>query len=418
MKLKALVKILDEIFKKDIATLNDPIGLSIGNLEREINSAIITLDITDEVISEAIEKKIDLIISHHPLIFKPFLKIVDDNLKSNSVLKLIENKIAVYSAHTNLDSMIDGLNDLVAKKIGLSNLKVLEFADLTWYKFVVFVPVDYENKIRQVICENGGGLYKNYSCCTFNILGTGTFKPLDGANPFIGSIGNLEFVKEVRIECVVSKINLEKLISAVLKAHPYEEPAYDVYRLENSLTNEGLGRYGVLDPAVTLDEFLQKLKRSLNLKNLRLLFLDENKDRIYKRKIKNVAIINGSANSFTDRFDLRKYEFDAVLVGELKYHNALEIAQSGKIFIEIGHGESEFLAVDLMYDMIQDVIKKVDKKDKNKVNSNNMNINNKNVIKKDNKDIITGTDSDFLSLKNLKLYKAKRCFIGWRYYIE
>ncbi len=414
MKLRYLVEILDKIFQKDIAVANDPVGLQFGNFESEVNSALITLDITQDVVYEAIEKKVNLIISHHPLIFNPFLQIINENPKTEKILKLLENKIAIYSAHTNLDSMTGGLNELVAKKIGLSELKVLENSGTEWYKFVVFVPLEAEQNIREVICSNGGGNYKNYSCCTFNIEGTGTFKPLEGSNPYIGDVGNLEFVKEIRIECVVEKKNLKNLINAVLENHPYEEPAFDVYKLENSLTNGGLGRAGLLNPPINLRKLLEIIKSAFNLTNLRWLAKGD-KDDALNRKIRKVAVINGSANSFTDRFSIGTTDFDAVIVGELKYHNALEIVETDKVFIELGHGESENLAVDLIYNIVCSSLNNINNIN-NLDNFNNLDNLSDNLQAKDIKSL--NPKKKINNLNNLKLYKAKQSFIPWRYYIE
>lgn len=382
MKLNDLAKKLDVIFHKSIAMPDDPVGLLIGNLDREINSVLITLDITTEVVKEALEKEIDLIISHHPLIFTPVSNVVNDNPKNSKILSLIENKIAVYAAHTNLDAMNGGLNDVFAQKLGLSEIIIIEnLGYIKWFKFAVFVPREHEQKVRDAMCKSGGGNYKNYSCCTFSTEGTGTFLPLEGAIPFIGARGKLEHVKETRIECVVNAENLPVLINAVCSAHPYEEPAYDVHEIKNSLSEYGLARSGIIDPPITLEKLLERINKIFSLKNTR--WMAKNDPEALKKKIKSVAVINGSANSLTDRLSstfLSESEFDAVIVGELRYSNALEIVESGKILIEIGHGESEKLAIDLMYDILNTYI-----------NSAN---------------------------HDLKIYKAKRGFIPWRYNLE
>jgi dinuclear metal center YbgI/SA1388 family protein len=377
MKLKDLISDLDVIFQKNIALENDPVGLQTGNLGREIDSILVTLDVTSEVANEAIKLKAGLIISHHPLIFNPIFKITDDNVKSEILMKLILNGIAVYSAHTNLDAMIGGLNDGTALKLGLKDIKIIEEVKKQWFKFIVFVPPEAEQKIREAIFAGGGGNYANYSCCTFNLEGKGTFKPLSGSNPYTGKVGRLETVEEIRIECVVDQLNLKNVVCSVLAAHPYEEPAFDILKLENSLNAGGLGRYGILDPAVNLDEFLEIIKTSFDLKNFRWIAGDGDKSR--KRKIKKVAVLNGSANSFAGSLSAIENEFDAVIVGEFRHQNALAVAENGGILVEIGHGESESPAIDLIYDLL-----------------------------------MSGNYPD----KGIKLYKTKKGYFPWRYHIE
>jgi dinuclear metal center YbgI/SA1388 family protein len=377
MKLKDLVPSLDMVFKKNLALPDDPAGLQAGKADREIKSALVTLDITRDVVQEAVDLKTGLIISHHPLIFNPVFKITDDSAKTSALLELIENKIAIYCAHTNLDAMTGGLNDLVAVNLGLSDIKIIDDLKRQWFKFTVFVPVEAEAVTREVICANGGGSYANYSCCTFNTPGTGTFLPQNGAKPYIGQKGKLEFVKEVRIECVVESDNLSSLVSAVIAAHPYEEPAYDVIRLENSPEGAGIGRIGNIYPPVTPAELMERIKKVFGIKNLR--WLSENSPGTPDRKIGKIAVINGSANSLTGRLSVADMDLDAVIAGELKYSNAREIAESGKVYIEIGHGESEKIAIDLLYKLAGRAVK---------------------------------MEKDF------KLYRTKTGFLPWRYYIE
>ena len=349
MILKEIVNLLDNIFKKNIALVGDNVGLQIGNLNWNIKTILITLDVTNNVIDEAIKNNANLIFSHHPLIHSPIQTVTNTSLTGKKIIRLVENEAAVYVAHTNYDMASDGLNSLLAEKLGLKNVSIIKPENQQWYKFVVFVPKEAEEKIRDVICSGGGGKWKNYSCCTFNIEGKGTFKPLEGSHPYIGKVGDLNFVDEVRIECIVNEENINSLVKAVVKAHPYEEPAYDIYKIENKFEDYGIGRIGELKSPEKFKSFLDKIKIAFNTTNFRWLAQNPDTNSADEKIIKKIALINGSANSFTDSVSLTDFECDLIIVGELKYHKSLEIAESGKIFVELGHGESEKTAIDDIY---------------------------------------------------------------------
>lgn len=350
MILKKLSKSLDKIFSKNLALDWDNVGLQIGNVNRNIGKILITLDINNNVINEAINLKADLIVSHHPLIFNPIGNIVSGDKLCNPILNLIENKIAVYIAHTNYDIMSGGLSDYIAKRLNLINLNIIEPQYEQWYKFVVFVPKEAEEKIRKVICQQGGGKWRNYSCCTFNIEGRGTFIPLEGAKPYTGKIGNINYVDEVRVECIVNESILNRLVRSVVAAHPYEEVAYDVYKIENKFQDAGVGRYGELKLEEYFVDFLELIKDKLKVRNFR--WLSRCDADLKGKKIKKVGVVCGSANSLTPT--LAMLDCDLLILGEISYHNALNIIDSGKIIIEIGHGCSEKWAIDDMYNKLKE----------------------------------------------------------------
>jgi len=349
MILKQLVLHLDRIFNKKLALSWDKIGLQIGNLESDIKKILITLDATGGTVGEAVSKNCGLILAHHPLIFDSLDTILSSGSGEKKILTLIENKVAFYCAHTNYDAMAGGLNDFAAGLLGLVNTGVIEDQDEQWYKFVVFVPVGSEEKVRKTICDQGSGKWRNYSCCTFSARGKGTFTPHEGSKPFIGKTGKMSLVDEVRIECIVGRNNLDELIKAVVSAHPYEEVAYDVYRIENKFKDEGIGRYGELEVPCSFKDFTAVVKDKLKIENLRWMF-DKDTD-IASKKIKKVALVCGSANSLSGK--LADIDCDLVLVGEIGYHNAEKIIESGKVVMEIGHGISEKPAIDGMYNKLK-----------------------------------------------------------------
>jgi len=350
MILKELVLHLDRIFKKNLALDWDKTGLQIGNLDSDIKKILVTLNVVGDVAKEAVSMKADLIISHHPLIFYPLDTVLSSKAGEREILILAENRVAVYCAHTNYDLMPEGLNDFVAGIIGLENTEVIEEQPEKWYKFAVFVPVEVEEKVREAICKHGGGKWQNYSCCTFSAQGKGTFIPGENSKPYKGKIGQASFVDEVRIECIVNESRLNDVVSAAVKAHPYEEVAYDVYRIENKFRDAGIGRLGELKKPESFTDFTERIKDRLKIDSLR--WMCGSKINTGDMKIKKAALVCGSANSLAER--LSCIDCDVIVVGEVGYHNALKIAENGKLIIEVGHGSSEKPAVDDMYNKLDD----------------------------------------------------------------
>jgi dinuclear metal center YbgI/SA1388 family protein len=354
MILIELVSYLDRIFKRDLALSWDKAGLQIGNIDSDIKKILVTLNVTGDVVKEAVNVKADLILSHHPLIFTPLETVLGFKAGEREILMLAENRIAVYSAHTNYDLMPEGLNDYAANIIGLENIRVIEEQAGKWYKFSIFVPLEAEEKVREAICRHGGGKWKNYSCCTFNTRGKGTFIPEEGSKPYKGKTGQLNYVDEVRIECIVSESSLNDVIMAAVEAHPYEEAAYDIYRIENKFGDAGIGRLGELKTPESFKDFTERVKDRLKLDGFR--WMCGSKIDTRSIRIRKVALICGSGNSLAER--LAGIDCDVIVVGEMSYHNALKIAESGKLIIEIGHGSSEKPAASGMYGKLDDFFKK------------------------------------------------------------
>ncbi|MGA9232976.1 MAG: Nif3-like dinuclear metal center hexameric protein, partial [Exiguobacterium oxidotolerans] len=218
---------------KKFAMPGDPIGLQIGTLNKDVKRVMVTLDVLESVVDEAIEKGIDLIIAHHPPIFSKLAQVNDQSATGRIVMKCIEHKIAVYAAHTNLDVTQGGVNDLMAEAIGLTDTTVLSptFENAV-YKLVVFVPQEAVQQVSEALTKAGAGQIGAYSACQFHSVGTGQFKPETGTVPYIGNVEQVERVSEVRIETIVTELNQKQVIRAMKKAHPYEEVAYDIMRQE------------------------------------------------------------------------------------------------------------------------------------------------------------------------------------------
>ncbi|MBR2627478.1 MAG: Nif3-like dinuclear metal center hexameric protein, partial [Peptococcaceae bacterium] len=235
----------------------DNVGLHAGDRNKEISRIMVALSPGEDAVNAAVEAGVDMLLTHHPLIFRSMKQINSDTATGRSLLKLIRNDINLYCAHTNLDIAKDGVNDVLAQALELEQVKPL--ADITHdicYKVVVYVPAGYEEIVRQAMCKAGAGCIGNYSGCTFQAKGTGTFLPGENTNPFIGEAGRMEYAEEYRLETVVPQAVLSAVIRAMEAAHPYEEVAYDVFRLENGGEDRGIGRVGQLKEAVSLAEFL------------------------------------------------------------------------------------------------------------------------------------------------------------------
>ena len=340
MKLNDLIKQIEKKYPLSLAYDWDNVGLLVGDFESEIKKVLVTLEANENVIDEAIENNVDLIVTHHPFIFKKINKINTKDLKGRLIHKLIKNDIALYSMHTNFDIAFDGLNDYFMEIMGFKNTKILDVTNSqTLYKLAVYVPKTHELVLREALGEAGAGYIGNYSHCTFNTRGIGTFKPDENTNPFIGTVGQIEEVEEVKIETIVPQSILQKTIDKMLKAHPYEEVAYDIYKLENKGESVGLGRYASLDVQTNLQALCEKIKLKLNMNHIRVVG-DLN------TKIKKVAVVTGAGS---DMVRLAKSKnCDVIITGDVKYHEAQDALDMGITIVDCGHFDTEDIFKDVM----------------------------------------------------------------------
>ncbi|WP_017755812.1 Nif3-like dinuclear metal center hexameric protein [Calidifontibacillus oryziterrae] len=324
-----IIQAFEKLAPKSLAMDGDKIGLQLGTLNKPIKKIMVTLDVLETVIDEAIENNVDLIIAHHPVIYNPLKTIVTDNPAGRIVEKCLKHNIAVYAAHTNLDVAIGGVNDLLASALNLQNVEVLvpTYEDQL-KKLVVFVPEDYADQVRDAISAAGAGHIGNYSHCTYNLDGVGTFLPLDGTNPYIGKKGRLEKVNEVRIETILPNSIQTKVVRAILNTHPYEEPAYDIYPLENKGELLGLGRIGYLPEEMTLRHFASYVKKSLDVQGVRVVGdLDSN--------IRKVAVLGGDGNKYWSKAKFKGA--DVYVTGDIYYHVAHDAMMAGLKMVDPGH---------------------------------------------------------------------------------
>ena len=333
----ATVETITDIIE-NLAPLNyaykwDNVGLQLGHKKDIINKVLTTLEITDAVLDEAVEKNADMIVTHHPMIFSPLKSIVRDDMKGRIIYRAIQNNIAVYAAHTNMDVAPDGLNDYIANRLNIRDIEILDITErCLYYKLVVFIPSGYEEKVAEAINTAGAGHIGNYSHCTFRTEGTGTFKPLEGTKPFIGEQGKLERVEEIRLETIISKEKLKEAIRALMESHPYEEVAYDIYPLANEGPAWGIGRFGKLHKPKILKELVIEIKGQIDAEYVRVVGDPE-------AIIKKVAVINGSGADFIQAALHRGCQ--CVITGDVKYHDAQDAISQAINVIDIGHYDSE-----------------------------------------------------------------------------
>lgn len=344
MKLKSFVKKIEKKYPLNLAYDWDNVGLLVGDNDQEINKIMVCLEANEKVINEAIENDIDLIITHHPFIFSKIKKVTTSDLKGNLIHKLIKNNISIYSMHTNFDIAFDGLNDYFAEMLELDNIKILDKTNSeNLYKLAVYVPKTHLDNVRTALGNSGAGHLGNYKECSFSSEGEGRFKPCDGANPYIGETNTLESVHEVKIETIVPQKILDKVISAMIKSHPYEEVAYDLYKLENKGDSVGLGRYGKLRTQMTFKELGLILKEKLDIKHLRVVGdLEE--------KVSKVAIVTGSGADMVKK--AFKCGCDVLITGDMKYHDAQDTLDIGMKVIDCGHFDTEKVFADIMFEYI------------------------------------------------------------------
>jgi dinuclear metal center YbgI/SA1388 family protein len=342
MKLTELCSYLDSVVPLSLQEGYDNSGLQVGQSENEISSALITLDVTESVIDEAIQKGCGIIVSHHPLIFNGIKKITGKTATDRILLKAIKNDIAVYSSHTNLDMLGNGVSRKMAEKLGLQNVKVLRTLKNMLIKLVTFIPEDHLDKVREAIFNAGAGMIGNYDRCGFTVKGAGSFRAGGGTNPFAGEKGKLHFENEVRFETILFSHLKEKVIKALLDTHPYEEVAYDIYALENENIDLGLGCTGDFAEPVSENDFLNLASSVFGAYGIRY-------SRLTGRPVKKVALCGGSGASLLNNAVL--CGADAFVTGDIKYHTFFE-ADNRILLVDCGHFETEKFSTEILYDLI------------------------------------------------------------------
>lgn len=342
MKLKQISQYIESIAPLAFQESYDNSGLIIGQPEDEISGVLISLDITEEVLDEAISKNLNLVICHHPIVFSGIKKLNGRNYIERCVAKAIKNDIAIYAAHTNLDSVFGGVNSKICEKLELHNCKILAPSPGFLKKLVTFVPTADAEKVRSALFDAGAGHIGNYDSCSYNVNGQGTFRGNDQTNPYVGEKNQLHTEEEVRMETIFPRHIQSKVIQALLQAHPYEEVAYDIYPLDNDYQQAGIGMIGELTESMDEISFLNKLKAIFGcavIKHTKLL----------GRPIRKVAVVGGAGSSYLNKAIAQKA--DIFVSGDFKYHQFFD-AENQIVIADIGHYESEQFTKEVFYELL------------------------------------------------------------------
>jgi dinuclear metal center YbgI/SA1388 family protein len=346
MKINQIIHFVEEMAPLQIQEDYDNSGLIIGDLEKEIQGVLISLDVTEEVIYEAIRKGCDLIISHHPMIFKDVKRINSSTPAGRMINLAIRNDIALYSAHTNLDNTHGGVSWVFGKKLGLNNINVLSPKRNLLKKLVTFCPVDQEDRVRQALFDAGAGVIGNYDCCSFNLEGKGTFRGLEGSQPFVGEPGSLHYETETRIETIFPFYYESRVIRALLDAHPYDEVAYDIYPLSNRHPLIGSGITGEFDQEISETMLLEKVKTIAAIPFVR-------HSSLTGRKIRSVGFCGGSGRFLIP--EAIGLGVDAFITADLSYHDFSEV-DNKLLLVDSGHYESEQFSKEVIYNKLVEKI--------------------------------------------------------------
>ena len=338
-----IIQLFEDWAPKWIAWEKDNVGLQIGDKNNKVTKILVTLDVTKQIINEAIAQKVELIVSHHPLLFRPPPAIIASDPVGELVLRLAEHKIALFSAHTNLDFAQGGVSFTLAEILGLQNIQFLTPLKQSLAKIVVFVPEGHVEHVIHAMTHAGAGVIGKYSTCSFGSKGTGSFYGSEASNPFLGNRGNVEFVEETRLEMIVPRASVSGAVAALKAVHPYEEPAYDIYFIENSNPNFGIGAIGILPKPQPLKYFLKSIKQSLGAGTLRYTGTQAH-------TIQTVAVCGGAGSDLLP--DAINAKADAFVTSDVRYH-AFQKAEETIALIDAGHWETEHVILKPIADRLR-----------------------------------------------------------------
>ena len=343
MKISEITSTIESFAPLALQENYDNSGIQLGDIHAETESALVCIDITEEVIDEAIALNSKLIISHHPLIFKGLKSITGKDYIEKCIIKALKNNIVLYSCHTNLDNARGGVSCKMAEKLGLTNVRVLSAMSDSLLKLVTYVPKNYVEKVRISLFDAGAGNIGNYDQCSYQSDGYGTFRAGEESTPFCGKIGELHVENEIRLEVILPTYLKSKVVKALYSSHPYEEPAFDLIPLKNDSTHAGSGIIGELSNEMDELDFLEKVKEIFTVESLKY-------SPLLQKPIRKVALCGGSGSFLIN--DALKTKADVFITGEIKYHDFFN-HQDAILLVDTGHYESEQYTIDLICEIIQ-----------------------------------------------------------------
>lgn len=337
--------VMDAWAPPSFAMEGDRVGLQLGRLDKPVTKVMVALDPYPQVVAEAVERQVDLLVTHHAMLFRPLQQIDTGTARGRAVQQALAADLAVFNAHTNLDIAAGGVNDVLAERLGLSDVVILDrLHNERLRKLVVFVPVDSHERVLQAVCEAGAGHIGAYSHCTFNTPGTGTFLPGQDTNPYIGKPGQLERTDEVRLETIVPESIAETVIRAMLEAHPYEEVAYDLYPLDIMGEPHGMGRVGNLPAPLAMREFAAHVRDRLGLSHIR--FSGD-----AQMQVQRVAVLGGSGGRWAAK--ARQMGAEVLVTADCDHHTVAEAWQDGLAIVDATHAALEVPVVERMADVLK-----------------------------------------------------------------
>ncbi len=343
MTIQNIIDVLENLAPISYQESYDNAGLITGDRSNICTGVVCTLDVTEAVILEAVNNNCNMIVAHHPIIFSGLKKLNGKNYVERTIIAAIKNDIAIYAIHTNLDNLLTGVNARIADKLGLINRKVLRPKENNLKKLYVYVPKSHAEQVTDAIFNAGGGKIGNYDECSFYYKGTGTFRPGEGTNPYVGKVGKRHNEDELKIEIIFPSYQQNKIIAAMIMAHPYEEVAYDVIPLGNYFAEVGSGLIGELPEPLGEEEVLGLLKKQFDLEVIR-------HTPYLNKPIKQIAICGGAGSFLIN--DAKNASADLFISSDIKYHEFFDA--DGEILIaDIGHWESEQFTIDLLYDVLK-----------------------------------------------------------------
>lgn len=338
MTVNEVSKILEELAPLHYAEDFDNVGLLVGNPDQKVSGILVTLDTLENVVDEAIEKKLNLIVSFHPIIFKGLKRLTGKTYVERVVMKAISNDLAIYCMHTALDNSEWGVNAKICEVLGIENPKILIPKPGTIKKLTTYVPTSHTEKLKQSLFEAGAGNIGNYSECSFSIEGVGSFKPSENSKPVVGETGKIQLEKETQLHMTFASSVENSILMALFDNHPYEEIAYEVVTLENSNQNIGMGMVGTLKKPLDEHSFLNMVKDKMKASVVR-------HSKLLGKNIQTVAVLGGSGAFAINAAKANKA--DAFITADLKYHQFYE-AENQLVILDIGHFETEQFTKNLL----------------------------------------------------------------------
>jgi dinuclear metal center YbgI/SA1388 family protein len=343
MKIAEVIKCLEDFAPVILQEDYDNVGLITGNSSDDCEGIITTLDVTEDVIAEAMLKNCNLVVAHHPIIFKGLKKLNGKNYVERTVIAALKNNIAIYAIHTNLDNVVNGVNYKIAQRLHLQNTEVLYPKEGALKKLVTFSPHANAEEVRNALFKAGAGTIGKYGECSFSADGIGSFKAGEGADPYVGDIGKRHIENETRIEVIFPSYLREHVVQSLKQSHPYEEVAFDIYSLNNIRSDIGSGLVGYLSEPSSEEDLLSLLKTAFGLSVIR-------HTSFLHKKITKVAVCGGAGSFLIPA--AKAAGADIYITSDIKYHEFFD-ADNTILLADIGHYESEQFTIDLLAEILQ-----------------------------------------------------------------